>query len=138
MTELIPVARSLGALCLLIGLLAAALWAVRRYGIVLPGMVAQRPEKRLALVERLAVDGKRSLLLVRRDATEHLLLTGPDGVQVIERKIAPVPTPRADLRPDAQDGLADLPPAPDSTAQIRALSRWSDRARRMAQMDAAL
>ena len=138
MNELLPLARSLGALCLLIGLLAAALWAVRRYGIVLPGMVAERPEKRLALVERLAVDGKRTLLLVRRDNTEHLLVSGPEGVQVIERRIASAQKRHCDYPAGSLHVPADPPPASDNTARLRAVSRATDRAQRMAQLDAAL
>lgn len=78
--------RMFGALALVLGGLAGALWAVRRFDLRLPGRIglAPRPERRLALVERLAVDPRRSLVLVRRDGREHLLLIAPEGHVVVE------------------------------------------------------
>ncbi len=78
--------RMVGALALVLGGLAGALWAVRRFDLRLPGRIglAPRPERRLALVERLAVDPRRSLVLVRRDGREHLLLIAPEGHVVVE------------------------------------------------------
>lgn len=83
---LLPLLRMFGALALVLGGLAGALWAVRRFDLRLPGRIgiAPRPERRLALVERLAVDSRRSLVLVRRDGREHLLLIAPEGHVVIE------------------------------------------------------
>lgn len=83
---LLPLLRMFGALALVLGGLAGALWAVRRFDLRLPGRIgiAPRPERRLALVERLAVDPRRSLVLVRRDGREHLLLIAPEGHVVIE------------------------------------------------------
>jgi len=83
---LLPLLRMVGALVLVLGGLAGALWAVRRFDLRLPGRigVVARPERRLALVERLAVDPRRSLVLVRRDGREHLLLIAPEGHVVVE------------------------------------------------------
>jgi flagellar biogenesis protein FliO len=83
---LLPLLRMLGALALVLGGLAGALWAVRRFDLRLPGRIglAARPERRLALIERLAVDPRRSLVLVRRDGREHLLLIAPEGHVVVE------------------------------------------------------
>lgn len=83
--------RTLGALGLVLGMLAGALWAVRRYDLRLPGRVAGGGRKRVELVERLAVDAKRSVALIRRDGCEHLILIGPEGHATIETGIvAPV------------------------------------------------
>ncbi|MFD1961435.1 flagellar biosynthetic protein FliO [Novosphingobium panipatense] len=81
--------RMLGALLLVLGLLAAALWTVRRYDLTLPQawlgrLAGPASDKRLHVVERLAIDQKRSLLLVRRDETEFSLVIGPEGVTVLE------------------------------------------------------
>ncbi len=46
-----------------------------------------RPEKRLAVVEHANVDGRRRLLLVRRDGVEHLIMTGGPVDVVIETGI---------------------------------------------------
>ena len=99
--ELLPLLRTLGALGLVLGLLAGALWAVRRYDLKLPGRVTAARRQRIQLVERLAVDAKRSIALIRRDGCEHLILIGPDGDLVIETGI---------VAPGAQE-LAE-PPLP--------------------------
>lgn len=80
--------RTLGGLGIVLGLLAGALWAVRRYDIALPGRVGRTGgDRRLALVERVQIDAKRSLVLVRRDGCEHLFVLLPDRVAVLETGI---------------------------------------------------
>ena len=50
-----------------------------------------RPEPRLGVSEQANIDGRRKLLLVRRDDVEHLLLIGGPVDIVVEEKIrAPV------------------------------------------------
>ena len=50
-----------------------------------------RPEPRLGVSEQANIDGRRKLLLVRRDDVEHLLMIGGPVDIVIEEKIhAPV------------------------------------------------
>lgn len=81
--------RFVAALVLVLGMILGLLWLLRRFG--LGGMVARAAgRRRLALVESLALDGKRRLLLVRRDGREHLLLLGGATDLVVERDI-PVP-----------------------------------------------
>lgn len=46
-----------------------------------------RPEKRLAVVEQANLDGRRKLVLLRRDNTEHLIMTGGPIDVVIETGI---------------------------------------------------
>lgn len=46
-----------------------------------------RPEKRLDVVDHANIDGRRRLVLVRRDNVEHLLLTGGPVDVVIETGI---------------------------------------------------
>lgn len=106
--------RTLGALGLVLGMLATALWVVRRYDLKLPGRVTGGGRKRVELVERLAVDAKRSVALIRRDGCEHLILIGPEGHATIETGITP-PAPsvmeaRAELEAPAkiEDDLATL------------------------------
>lgn len=74
--------RALISLLAVLGMLGGALWAVRRWDLKLPGAmgaIGARREARLALVERVALDTRRSLMLVRRDGVEHLLLIAPEG-----------------------------------------------------------
>ncbi len=83
--------RFLLALTAVVGLIFAATWAARRWGL---GLLAPRPAKgpggarRLALVDVLALDGKRRLVLVRRDDREHLLLLGVESDLVVEANCA--------------------------------------------------
>jgi hypothetical protein len=85
----IALVRALGALLAVLGILCGALWAVRRFNIVLPGAGAGRPDRRLAVVERLSLDPRRSIALLRRDGVEHLILLAPEGHLVIESRISP-------------------------------------------------
>lgn len=83
--DILVLVRMLGALAAVLGMLAGALWAVRRYDIKLPGRVGAGRDQRLQVVERISIDPKRSLLLIRRDGEEHLLLLSPEGHVVLDR-----------------------------------------------------
>jgi flagellar protein FliO/FliZ len=50
-------------------------------------LFAPKPEKRLAVVEHASVDGRRRLILVRRDNVEHLIMTGGPVDVVVETGI---------------------------------------------------
>ncbi|MEM8786363.1 MAG: flagellar biosynthetic protein FliO [Pseudomonadota bacterium] len=75
-------AKYLGALAVVMGLLVLVAWAGQR---VLPGSVAGggrgRPSRggRMTLVDALALDPKRRLVVVRVDETDHVLLLGQPG-----------------------------------------------------------
>ena len=56
-----------------------------------------RPPKRLAVVDQANVDGRRKLLLIRRDGVEHLIMTGGPVDVVIETGIQPPELPESDL-----------------------------------------
>lgn len=80
--------RTLGALAVVLGLLAGALWAVRRYDIGLPGRVSNGGgTRRIEVVERTTLDGRRSVALLRRDGREHLILLSPEGNVMLEAGI---------------------------------------------------
>jgi flagellar protein FliO/FliZ len=82
--DLIDFARYFGALVLVLGLLG---WlAARRYG--LPGIVQGQALRRLSIVETLMIGPRHKMVLVKRDGTEHLMLIGPQGAEVIESGIA--------------------------------------------------
>jgi flagellar protein FliO/FliZ len=73
--------RALAALAAVLALLGAGLWGARRLG--LATSARQGHAARLMLTERIALDQKRSLALVRHGAAEHLLLLAPEGAQLI-------------------------------------------------------
>lgn len=76
------------ALVFVIALILAIAWAMRRFGMSgAIGGLGHRRNPRLAVVEALSIDGRRRLLLVRRDGTEHLLLLGATQDMLIESGI---------------------------------------------------
>ena len=65
-------------------------WYLRAYLNGTPPRISffgPRPEPRLAVVDHANVDGRRRLVLVRRDNTEHLIMTGGPVDVVIETGI---------------------------------------------------
>jgi len=75
------------------------------------------PERRLAVVETLVIGPKQRLMIVRRDAAEHLVLVTADSSSVIEANIPASSTPSgagaatvpAPFGADAQRGGAPAP-----------------------------
>jgi flagellar protein FliO/FliZ len=87
--EFLDYLRFLAALMVVLGLIGACAWAARRFGLA-PGMVInRRSEKRLAIVENLALDARRRLVIVRRDGVEHLILLGATSETVVEAGFEP-------------------------------------------------
>lgn len=78
------------ALVFVLGLVGAMAVTARRFGFGYrtPGRGGRR---RLSIVEAMPVDAKRRLVLLRRDATEHLVLLGTGSELLIESGIAPPP-----------------------------------------------
>src|SRR5512134_2681894 len=48
-----------------------------------------KPERRLAVVEQSTLDGRRKLVLIRRDDVEHLIMTGGPVDVIVETGIVP-------------------------------------------------
>ncbi len=84
--DAIDIARYFGALSLVLALIGLAWVAARKYG--LPGLASPNATRRLAVVETLMIGPRHRLYLIRRDATEHLVLIGPQGTIAIESGIA--------------------------------------------------
>lgn len=77
------------AFVFVLALIALATVAARRFGFGLPSNPRNSAERRLGILESMNVDGKRRLILIRRDGTEHLLLLGPSTELVVESSITP-------------------------------------------------
>lgn len=75
------------ALAFVLALIAILSWAVRRYGIGGRVAVSRGKNRRLKIVEILAIDSRRRVVLLRRDETEHLVLLGSGSDLVIENDI---------------------------------------------------
>lgn len=82
--DMVSLLRTIGGLGTVLGILAGALWIVRRYDLRPPGRAVGARERRLELVETLPVDARRTIVLVRRDGREHLVLIAPEGHLVLE------------------------------------------------------
>lgn len=82
-----------------LALIGAAAWLVRRFAGNRLGTNASRGRMpRLAVIDAAAVDGRRRLVLVRRDNVEHLLMIGGPSDIVIEPNIVRA-TPSRDQLP---------------------------------------
>jgi flagellar protein FliO/FliZ len=79
--------RFLLALAFVLGLIMALAWAARRFGFGGSFTSLRNRSTRLSVSETLMLDGKRRLVLVRRDDREHLLILGPAGETVVESGI---------------------------------------------------
>ncbi|PCI42485.1 MAG: flagellar assembly protein FliO [Rhodospirillaceae bacterium] len=76
------------ALVFVLGLIGLLTLVVRRFGLGVGQTPYKRAhEKRLKLVEVMPIDGKRRLLLFKRDNVEHLVILGATGETVIETNI---------------------------------------------------
>ena len=76
------------ALFFVLSLIFIAMIAARKLGLGTPTL-ARGADRRLAICEFLNIDGKRKLVLVKRDQTEHLILLGPTSDVLIESGIKP-------------------------------------------------
>lgn len=97
-----------------IAVVALLVWAFRTFflGKSSSANFLRPREKRLGVVEWASVDGKRKLLLVRRDDVEHLLIIGGPVDVVVETGIKG----RPHLGPPLDDVIiakAESRPAPD-------------------------
>jgi len=100
------------AFLIVLGLIGVTAWAVRRFGSGrLGGGAARGRQPRLAVIDYASVDGRRRLILVRRDNVEHLLMIGgPTDVVVEPNIVRAVAAPRdVGARPPA--GIEALPRA---------------------------
>jgi flagellar protein FliO/FliZ len=75
-----------------------------------------KPYHRIGVVDHVSVDGKRRLILLRRDDVEHLIMTGGPVDVVIETGIVP-PAPAMRDHDQVLDELTaePLPPTLDPT-----------------------
>lgn len=100
------------AFLIVLGLIGAIAWALRRFGTGRFRDNARGRQPRLAVIDHASVDGRRRLILVRRDNVEHLLMIGgPTDVVVEPNIVRAVGSPRdvPGARPAA--GIEALPRA---------------------------
>src|SRR6267143_2624555 len=93
-----------------LALIGVAAWLVRRFATNRLGANTNRGRMpRLAVIDAAAVDGRRRLVLVRRDNVEHLLMIGGPSDIVVEPNIVRA-TPGRDQMSSRAVGGAEPPP----------------------------
>ena len=80
-------ARFFIAFLVVLALIGLTAWLVRRFGSNRLGGNARGRQPRLAVIDAAAVDGRRRLVLIRRDNVEHLLMIGGPTDVVVEPNI---------------------------------------------------
>lgn len=111
------------AFIVVLALIGVAAWLVRRFANTRLGANTQRGRMpRLAVIDAAAVDGRRRLVLVRRDNVEHLLMIGGPTDIVVEPNIVRA-APGRDQLPQRSNAAEPprLAPMPDT-------SGWADEA----------
>jgi flagellar protein FliO/FliZ len=113
--------RFLLALGFVLALIGIGTWLIKRFALERGVPQARRAAKRLQVVETLSIDTRRKLVLVRRDATEHLLLFGPNQELLVENGIGQAVAPALDQRsgPAERGEGARLVPIPADRGPIR-------------------
>src|SRR5438034_5147657 len=108
-----------------LALIGVAAWVVRPYANNRLGADTQRGRMpRLAVIDAAAVDGRRRLVLVRRDNVEHLLMIGGPSDIVVEPNIVRAMPNRDQMapRPAVGEQPPRIAPLPDTA--------WSEEAAR--------
>src|SRR5207237_5014381 len=104
-----------------LALIGGAAWLVRRFANNRLGANTSRGRMpRLAVIDAAAVDGRRRLVLVRRDNVEHLLMIGGPSDIVVEPNIIRAMPGREQMARPAVGGEQPprIAPLPDAN--------WSD------------
>jgi hypothetical protein len=87
-TEMPLAAKFFIAFAVVLALIGLTAWLVRRFGANrLGGAGARGRQPRLAVIDAATVDGRRRLVLIRRDNIEHLLMIGGPTDLVVEPNI---------------------------------------------------
>jgi flagellar protein FliO/FliZ len=106
------------AFLIVLGLIGAAAWAVRRFGSTRLGGTVRGRQPRLAVIDYASVDSRRRLILVRRDNIEHLMMIGgPTDVVVESNIVRAVPAarePTVPRGPVAPEPLSRTLPIPEA------------------------
>ena len=98
------------AFAVVLGLIAASTWALRRVGGSRLGVTTPRGRQpRLAVIDAAAVDTRRRLVLIRRDNVEHLIMIGgPTDVVVEQNIVRAIPVNSAREHPAARGPGAEM------------------------------
>lgn len=87
--EMVEIGRFIASLAFVIGLILAVAWIAKRVGLERKLNLKASQFKRIEIIDRMMIDPRRRLVLIRRDGREHLLLLGTTHDLVIESYDAP-------------------------------------------------
>src|ERR1039458_1067085 len=111
------------AFAVVLALIGLTAWLVRRFGANRLSGGTRGRQPRLAVIDAATVDGRRRLVLVRRDNVEHLLMIGGPTDIVVEPNIVRAMPGRDQMQPRPAVGGAEpqarIAPLPDAGS-------WSD------------
>jgi len=106
-SEMPLAARFFIAFLIVLALIGLTAWLVRRFGANRLGTAARGRQPRLAVIDAATVDGRRRLVLIRRDNIEHLLMIGGPTDLVVEPNIVRAVAAREVAREPARVSLAE-------------------------------
>lgn len=116
------------AFIIVLALIGGVFWLLRRFANTRLGANTQRGRMpRLAVIDAAAVDGRRRLVLVRRDNVEHLLMIGGPTDIVVEPNIVRAAAGR--------DQIPQRPAEPPRLAPMPDAGSWADEAPRPEVLD---
>ena len=102
---------TIGALLFVLALIGVLAVVARRLGFGHHMVGSLGVRRRLSIIETLQVDAKHRLVLLKRDAVEHLVLVGATSQAVIETGIPASPTVSSET---LQESKGETSPAPTS------------------------
>ncbi len=110
-SEMPLAARFFIAFLVVLALIGLTAWLVRRFGANRLGTSTRGRQPRLAVIDAATVDGRRRLVLIRRDNIEHLLMIGGPTDLVVEPNIVRVVGARDVAREPARPATPAEPAA---------------------------
>jgi flagellar protein FliO/FliZ len=114
-SEMPLAARFFIAFLVVLALIGLTAWLVRRFGANRLGGAARGRQPRLAVIDAAAIDGRRRLVLIRRDNIEHLLMIGGPTDVVVEPNIVRAVGAREQPREPARLAIPSEPAVRPST-----------------------
>jgi flagellar protein FliO/FliZ len=132
-SELPLAVRFLLAFAVVLGLIGLTAWGIRRFSgrRLIDTATGRARQPRLGVLDAFAIDGRRRLVLIRRDNVEHLIMIGGPNDVVIESEIV-----RAGQRDQAGRNPQMSLPLPPAPAAGQALPQHPGAARAMPQQSA--
>jgi flagellar protein FliO/FliZ len=113
------------AFVIVLVLIAATTWVVRRFGATRLNAAARGRQPRLAVVDSAAVDARRKLVIIRRDNVEHLLMIGGPSDVVVETNIVRAVAATREPGP-VRNGAAETVPRPSPPVEPTSWSQQPD------------